>query len=61
MNVLLRCLRFGRKAVFLGVRTVLSLVALALSPIGVNPLTLAVVCALGIPGFLSLLAIYALI
>ena len=55
------CFRFGRKLLKLCLRLILSCVALALCPMGLNPVTLGVVFLLGIPGFLSLLAVYALI
>lgn len=57
----LLCFRSGRKLLKLGLRLILSCATLALCPIGLNPVTLAVVFLLGIPGFLSLLAVYTLI
>jgi len=55
------CFRFGRKILKLGLRLILSCVALALCPMGFNPITLGVVFLLGLPGLLSLLAIYTFI
>ena len=64
--VVLLCFRFGRRLLMGGLRLILSGVGLALCslvgiPLGMNLFSLCVVFFLGVPGLLSLIAVYALI